>query len=899
MLSKYPDFDTFLSRDDDHLCVRSVCTDSIEQEAILTFDSDIDGVVIEWNSLKGISHTIRHVQIMPKDMMSLKPIWPFMKKHLDLTAYSDAQLKQMKLCSGCQICYEFGWEYWIGLLPDKPYREMDSHFIQLQTFTMMRSIREDFKNRLQHPSNRESLLNTLVKNNLNDAKKLFVLPDDSQSIIKVLQEAIDAVSNPPGLKKILFSFRFGEKCKTPIELPISDQSHVSDITAHIAVQIGASDGIDIFWSRYGLQTVVGTRGILTTCMSFAECANFQSNLDGRNIDIKPALRRICKYPERMRFIQLYTDLPHRYPKTRQHPVSGSILISKAVLHDTVKSFQNDSNVYLSEMDNNFNLISHCKCRAEMVISLQDNKHVLYAENYISTEHLEALLENNSLFVPFWCKTGFFCNALRQIGSHMISSLKGLHKKHLLTGNCSGVWCSYQLELALEKLLWGHPLCLLSQQHSVNLGPGAGFLSRSKTDQLGFIALESEYSSIENEEEIPPLKIYSKSEVVQRQIKKMYSFDDYFDSSSVVLGRRTVYILLQDLFDIGNVGGSFENFYLSLKRTNNLNDSQVVGSVTGKQLCDIVGTVERMRYPMVFKEVLTRISAAKRNLLELFEDGLNQLELGFFPAIRIYDCNRHKILNWKYTFKFWRVQPKLEGDLEEYSSVLTSLVITELEKQKLVYANKFRDQAFRQEPFPWIKPCIRKLERLNLERDKLISCLTFISCLALKKNDWFVDYVRLGSLVAALPVCQNKLKSLEIQSKCLLPDFLVNKVWRLHPSIPFRLKSDTQKLKVLEQTHAENIDELECMPDSPANQINPEEDIFQAQRVENMAVVHLPANSKSAWTSEELEILQIIRDSFQNLTESNRYSKYQSLCRERGIPDRTFSAFRKKYTRTAS
>ena len=44
---------------------------------------------------------------------------------------------------------------------------------------------------------------------------------------------------------------------------------------------------------------------------------------------------------------------------------------------------------------------------------------------------------------------------------------------------------------------------------------------SRQDQkLTSLALESEYSAIENEEEAPPLKIYSKSEVVQRQIKQV-------------------------------------------------------------------------------------------------------------------------------------------------------------------------------------------------------------------------------------------------------------------------------------------------------------------------------------------------------------------------------------------
>lgn len=899
LLNKYPDFDTYLAREDDHLIIRPVSTDYDEQEQILTIDYDIDGIFIEWNSFNGISHPIRHLQILPKDIISLKQIWPLVKKHLDLRKYSEVELKQLKTCLGSQLFYEFGWEYWIGLIPEKPCIEMDDHSVRMYTFTTLRSVRQEFKNRLQNASKGGSVTNTLVKNNLSDVKKLSILPDDSCEIMNILQQAIDAVQNPPGMRKILFSFRFGEKCSRPTDLPVSDALCVSDISAHIAMEIAADDDIDIFWSRYGLQEITGTRGLLTTCMSFAECANFQSNLDGRDLDIKPALRRVCKYPERLRFVQLYADLPHRYPKTRYHPVSGSIIISKALHYETVKSFQNDSAVYLSEMENNFNLITKCKCRLEMVLSIPDHTVILDARDYFSSNNLEALLKNHSLFVPFWCKTGYFCSALREIGLHIVSSLKTLYRKHKLSGNCSGVWCSYQLELALEKLLWGHPLCILSQQYSINLGPGAGFPSRSKTDEFGFLALESEFSAIENEQETPPINIYSKSEVIQKQIKKMYSFDDYFESSLVVLGRRALYILLQDLFDIGNVAGSFTNFFLNLKRGNGLSPSLVVGSVTGKQLSDIVGTAEKMRYPMVFKEVLARLSTKKQKLVDLFEVGLRELDLEFFRALRIWDVNRNKVLNWKDSFKYWKVQPAntIGSKLEEYTSVLTPLVITELENQKLVYATKFRDQRFRREPFPWIKPCLCKLDNIRLKESQLISCLTFISCLALKKNDWFVDYIRLSRLVETLPLSQSALKGLEIQSKYLLPGFSVCKIWRLHPTIPFKLQSDTQRLKTLEDPNVQDVGESVSIPETVVNRIDPEDITLKTQTVDTMQMMHHPANCKSTWMPEELEVVQTIKDTYKHLSERDRYNRYQILCRERNIRDRTFTAFISKYKRT--
>lgn len=899
ILSKYSDTGSFLLREDEYLSIRAVSMTTTEQEELLEIVTDIDGVVIEWNTFSAILHPVRHLYILPKDILSLKCIWPLLKKHLDLRKYSDAWLKTMHICLGSQLFYEFGWEYWLGLIPETNTAEIDADAVRLYTFTTLRSIRKEFQKRLQDASKSNKILNTLVKNNLNDVRKLTVLPDDSTEILTILQEAIENVNNPPCLRKILFSFRFGEKCRKPVKLPVSDSSAVADISVHAAITLIADEDINIFWARHGLQEIVGERGNLTTCMSFSECANFQTNLDGRDIDIKSTLRRVCKSPERLRFVQLYADLPHRYPKTRQHPVSGSIIISKSVHHETLKSFQNDAEIYLAELENNFSLLNKSKCRIEMVLSVPTGSLVLDANSLFSFHHLTLLIQDHNLFVPFWCKKCIFINFLRKTGLYMVSTLKDLYMKFKLTGNCGGVWSSYQLELALEKLLWGHPLCFMSQQYSINLGPGIATPSRSKTDQLGFLALENEFSSIENEEETPPLKMYSKSEIIQRQIKKLYSFDDYIESSSTVLGRRSVYILLQDLYDIGHPNGNFTDFYLSLKCSSVISPTLVTGSITVKQLTEIVCAAEKMKYPMVFKEILNRLSTAKRNIIDIFDNGIKELNLELFPAVRIWDSNRNKILNWKCCWKYWKIlsENDVGTELEERACVFSSLVVTELESQKLVYASRFRKQNHMEKPFPWIRPCLRKMKDVKLNDDQIVLCLTFISCLALKQNDWFIDYNNLGKLAAKLPVSQGTLRSLEIQSKCLLPGFSVCKIWRLHPTIPFKLNCDENKLEKLKQT--DEKDQTESLPthNNDITFIDPEDYTLNTQDVEYMKSLHKPARSKQIWSPEELEIIQQVKEMYDALPLSDRYTRYQALCRDNAVPDRTFTAFKIKYNRT--
>ena len=246
ILSKYSDTGSFLLREDEYLSIRAVSMTTTEQEELLEIVTDIDGVVIEWNTFSAILHPVRHLYILPKDILSLKCIWPLLKKHLDLRKYSDAWLKTMHICLGSQLFYEFGWEYWLGLIPETNTAEIDADAVRLYTFTTLRSIRKEFQKRLQDASKSNKILNTLVKNNLNDVRKLTVLPDDSTEILTILQEAIENVNNPPCLRKILFSFRFGEKCRKPVKLPVSDSSAVADISVHAAITLIADEDINIF-----------------------------------------------------------------------------------------------------------------------------------------------------------------------------------------------------------------------------------------------------------------------------------------------------------------------------------------------------------------------------------------------------------------------------------------------------------------------------------------------------------------------------------------------------------------------------------------------------------------------------------------------------------------------------
>lgn len=102
--------------------------------------------------------------------------------------------------------------------------------------------------------------------------------------------------------------------KSPGHLDLAalvDTSGIQHVSVHATCSLVPSiSSIDrrmhILWSRVGLEEVVDGRGCLYLCLSFDQCANYQSNLDGRPLDV------VCRGEESrgsLNFIQVYGDSP--------------------------------------------------------------------------------------------------------------------------------------------------------------------------------------------------------------------------------------------------------------------------------------------------------------------------------------------------------------------------------------------------------------------------------------------------------------------------------------------------------------------------------------------------------------------------------------------------------------
>lgn len=81
----------------------------------------------------------------------------------------------------------------------------------------------------------------------------------------------------------------------PLDMFLSDDNLIS---GHVACTLSSSIiETNLLWSRSGLLEIIGRRGTMSGALSFRDCANYQSNLDGLNPDIPIKVKRLSKSGE--------------------------------------------------------------------------------------------------------------------------------------------------------------------------------------------------------------------------------------------------------------------------------------------------------------------------------------------------------------------------------------------------------------------------------------------------------------------------------------------------------------------------------------------------------------------------------------------------------------------------
>ena len=277
------DVGKFLHRDN-YISVRSTSVDVWEQEFNLLVQKDIAGVVIEWNNLSGIGVGVSHLQVVSKDPLPMKRVYGELKKHIDLRQFSTAARKSLKSCVGYRLFSGAdGWETWLCFLPRRDLSvEYSCDIIEKVAFRAVNRFKTILQSKLKGLVGTCVAKNTLHKNTLSNLSKLRILPNDQDEILRVVDDALNVFEiDVAGLEKKLITYRFGDKFRGSLKLPVGREAEVKKITVHIGVDVSvpAQDNdslpIELFGSKHGLQEIVGERGNLIASYSFSECCNFQ------------------------------------------------------------------------------------------------------------------------------------------------------------------------------------------------------------------------------------------------------------------------------------------------------------------------------------------------------------------------------------------------------------------------------------------------------------------------------------------------------------------------------------------------------------------------------------------------------------------------------------------------
>lgn len=732
---------------------------------------------------------------------------------------------------------------------------------------------------------------TIRKNKLYDLSSINVLPQDQDFFLKLIDSALVNTQPINSLKPLIIFSKFGQKQLT--RLPLSellDLTRVSCISIHAACDIGSrQDIIHHFWSKYALQQLVGRCGKIFSAFSLREAVNFQSNMDGKAMDVHRDLKSIASFPDQINFLQLYADTPHnRQDAWHSHPVSGEIVCCGLMHHKTNAAMSSRSKVYLQHMaDHLYKMEGIVTARVEIVMLVTPNQiqGTISGGEFLHVERLKKLVEQQPLLLPFKEERSgeSFLTVMRGVAGHLLNTLKAAHASGKGQGKFTESWTAFQAEIGLEVFFWGHPTSRGDYIFATNLGPGPDN-ERSMTWQRGILGL-APINSATPDEGPPPLIYWTKEHQVQARIQRLFGFADKLEATFSVIGEELFHIILRGL--------SYRDVMYSVGIDDLTHDKPPHGRCTGiisaEQLLSELEQVRRFTYPATFSRAAALLEAAGKPLQDVLKAGLSRIGIKYFPAVKVIDASRNPKASWN-TKDFWNVlAPKEAPTLHARAAVMERDVAVNMVNKGLTFAKNL--EAAKENGMPWMEEVLRRLSgEKKLTREQLVQVCTFVSCVAFLQQHIFIDYQPLAKLESELPIPQAQLRLLQVQSKLLLPNVNKPKVWRIHDSIPIKVlaikKPQLQPRPTTWHEHDPEVQEEDAEVE------------MQDNETENQAISHtvsmvLPASSKRVWSSQETDLVHESKVRGGTSVKA-AYKVYVDLCFKADIPHRSIDAYKKKF-----
>lgn len=271
------------------LSLRSTVVDKKD----ITVISDIDGLTILFTDAQQIRLPI--VDLYYKGPVLDISRWK-LRKHNRNVKYPKKAM---------QLAYQDGYELWlVGETLDQAV------------------VRQAIIHVLKRPCIREKGLNSVSSSNPYE-NKIHIKTGERGLVLEILQQA---VTHMVGDKLYFLICAFGQKSFESLNLAqVVSLKEDTSIALHVGVEI-CHPAMSFLWSRTGIQEVVGRRGQVYRCLSLTEAANYQSNLDGRQLSLTDRLLQVSEFPERTQFLQMYGTSPHRRTAWPRHPVTKSAVL---------------------------------------------------------------------------------------------------------------------------------------------------------------------------------------------------------------------------------------------------------------------------------------------------------------------------------------------------------------------------------------------------------------------------------------------------------------------------------------------------------------------------------------------------------------------------------------------
>eukprot|EP00064_Thunnus_orientalis_P026271 superscaffoldBa00016092_g26768 len=343
--------------------------------------------------------------------------------------------------------------------------------------------------------------------------------------------------------------------------------------------------------------------------------------------------------------------------------------------------------------------------------------------------------------------------------HLIGVLRSSFKSGHDRGNYDDAWRAYQAELALEELIYGHPLSPEDKKLTVSLGTSASH-AKSLTKMRGFLGL-APHSAATSDVCCPPLGNWTKDVRQRLRIQRVFLLCDSLRAAPSVVGVQLWMVLLGDVY------GDPTDIPLASMKAVQCPD-KVAGAFTVDKFLEMVTTQRGFPFPGTFdraRDLVTRAGLDPLNCLRL---GLEEIKLRWVPHLKMWQGKR----------------------MVSRLAVIRSHILQEVERRGLCFPSKL--DRYREQGMPWLEKCLVRLPNKMVHGEKL-KTLTFLSCIGMIENGDYVDYVALRELTLDLPLRQSKMQELHLQSHHSLPKVGPFVVWRLHEDIPCRVPKLERRL----------------------------------------------------------------------------------------------------------